>query len=100
MDQKEAIKKANDYKNLLKEHLHFNDLYIYGSYAKNNFNEDSDIDVAVIIDRTNEDFFTINPRLWTLRREIDDRIEPILVETDFDESGFYEEITKNGINID
>jgi hypothetical protein len=34
-----------------------------------------------------------------LRREIDDRIEPILIEKDFDNAGFIGEIQKYGIEI-
>jgi len=99
MDQKEAISKATDYKNLLKEHFHFTDIYLFGSYASNEFDSNSDIDIAVVVDKTDEDFFSITPKLWKLRREVDDRIEPILVETDLDKSGFYEDIVKKGIRI-
>jgi uncharacterized protein len=37
--------------------------------------------------------------LWKLRRQIDDRIEPVLIEGDFDDAGFLEEIQKNGIEV-
>jgi hypothetical protein len=37
--------------------------------------------------------------LWKIRREVDDRIEPILLEKKHDKSGFLEEITKTGILI-
>ncbi len=45
------------------------------------------------------DLFSIHPLLWKLRRQIDDRIEPVLIERDFDDAGFLEEIKKNGIEI-
>jgi len=37
--------------------------------------------------------------LWKLRRQIDDRIEPILIERDFDDADFFGEIQKYGIKI-
>jgi len=43
--------------------------------------------------------FSTRPLLWKIRREIDDRIEPVLIENDHDESGFLSEIIKNGITI-
>lgn len=45
------------------------------------------------------DYISINPLLWKLRRQIDDRIEPILPERDFDDSGFLKEIENYGIEI-
>jgi hypothetical protein len=48
---------------------------------------------------SDESFFTTRPLLWKLRRKIDDRIEPILVEKSRDDSGFLDEITRTGIII-
>ncbi|MBG0859601.1 MAG: nucleotidyltransferase domain-containing protein, partial [Bacteroidales bacterium] len=63
------------------------------------FSEDSDIDVAVIVSNISGDFFSVNPLLWKLRRQIDDRIEPVLIDRNNDRSGFLEEIKRNGIEI-
>ena len=43
-----------------------------------------------------EDFLTCEARLFRLRREIDVRIEPVLLEESNDRSGFLEEILKTG----
>ena len=99
MDKREAIDKVKAYKRLLKNHFHFEKMYLFGSYAKDTFTENSDIDVAIIVKRAEGDYFSTNPLLWKLRREIDDRIEPILIETDFDDAGFLKEIQLNGIEI-
>ena len=99
MDQKEAIDKVRAYSELLKKHFQFDSVYLFGSYASGNYRKDSDIDVAVIVDRAEKDFFQINPLLWKIRREIDDRIEPVLIEREFDEAGFLDEIKKTGIEI-
>lgn len=99
MDKREAISKVKAYRQLLKEHLQFENMYLFGSYAKGTNKADSDIDVAIIVDRIEGDFFTINPVLWKLRRQIDDRIEPIIIERDFDDADFLGEIQKYGIKI-
>jgi len=99
MDKREAIEIVKAYKCLLKDHFPLGKVYLFGSYAKGTNREDSDIDVAIVVKKMDGDFFLVNPLLWKLRRQIDDRIEPILIESDFDEAGFLEEIQKNGIEV-
>ena len=99
MDKREAIDKVKAYSYLLREHLQFENIYLFGSYAKGTYRQDSDIDVAIVVDHIDEDYFSINPLLWKLRRQIDDRIEPILIEKEFDEAGFLDEIRKYGVVI-
>ena len=99
MDKGEAINLAKQYKTLLSQHLAFESMYLYGSYAKGGANEDSDIDLAIIVDKIDDDFFAINPLLWKLRRQIDDRIEPIIIDKNNDRSGFLTNIQLSGIEI-
>jgi len=77
----------------------FEKLILYGSYAKGTAHKDSDVDVAVVVDTISGDYFSTRPLLWKIRREVDDRIEPVLIEKNHDESGFLSEIMKNGITI-
>jgi uncharacterized protein len=99
MDKREAIDTVKAYKQLLMKHFHFESMYLFGSYARGTYSTDSDIDVAIIVDRIEGDYFSVNPVLWKLRRQIDDRIEPIIIEKDFDDSDFLSEIEKYGIKI-
>jgi uncharacterized protein len=99
MDQSEAINKVKQYKVLLDQHFDLESVYLYGSYASKSNREDSDIDVAVVMRNISSDFFSVNPLLWKLRRQVDDRIEPVLIDKDYDVSGFLEEIMKKGIEI-
>lgn len=99
MDKREAIILVKAYKRLVKDYLPLEKVYLFGSYAKETYNEDSDIDVALVVKKIESDFFLINPLLWKLRRQIDDRIEPILIEREFDDAGFLAEIQKYGIEI-
>jgi len=100
MDKAEVLKKLSQYKALVSKHLDIENMILFGSYAKGNQNENSDIDVAVIVSSINYDFFTYTPLLWKLRRDIDLRIEPVLFEKNEDQSGFLQEIQKTGILID
>jgi len=99
LDKAEVINKLKKYKKLLSEHLLFDELILFGSYAKGTSGTDSDMDVAVVVDSLQGDYFLIRPLLWKLRREIDDRIEPIILEKRYDASGFLSEIKKYGIQI-
>jgi len=74
-------------------------MYLFGSYAKGTALDDSDIDVAIVVDHIEGNYFSINPLLWKLRQQIDDRIEPILIEKDDDYADFLGEIQKYGIEI-
>jgi predicted nucleotidyltransferase len=99
MDKGEAIAKVKQYSNLLKQHMQFDKIYLFGSFAKETNRDDSDIDVAILVNKLDRDFFSIHPLLWKLRRQIDDRIEPIIIEKDFDDADFYKEIQNHGIQI-
>jgi len=99
MDKGEAINKVKEYSILLKNYIPLEKVYLFGSYAKNTNRTDSDIDVAIVVKKIDGDFFAIQPLLWKLRRQVDDRIEPILIERDNDSSGFLIEIQRNGIEI-
>jgi predicted nucleotidyltransferase len=99
MDKREAIKIVRAYKLLLNDYFQLENVYLFGSYAKNSNREDSDIDVAIVVNHIEGDYFSVNPLLWKLRRQIDDRIEPILIEKDFDDANFLADIKKFGIEI-
>lgn len=99
MDKREAIKKVTQYKMLLENHFDLESVDLFGSYAKDTNREDSDIDVAIVVKNISGDFFAVNPLLWKLRRQVDDRIEPILIDKNNDKSGFLDEIKRNGIEI-
>ena len=99
MDKEEAIRKLKVYKKLLSKHMKFDELIMFGSYAGGTQDEESDIDVAIVLDETSGDFFATRPILWKISREIDDRIEPVLLERKHDDSGFLQEVMKTGIKI-
>ncbi len=99
MDRDAVISSLQNYKTLLSQHFSIQEMYLFGSYAKGNYHEDSDIDVAVVVDHLEGGYLDYTPKLWKLRRSIDIRIEPILFEQGKDPSGFLETIRLNGIRV-
>jgi uncharacterized protein len=99
MDKIEVINKVKQYKLLLGQYLKFEKVYLFGSYANDTNHKDSDIDVAIVVNHLDGDYFSITPLLWKLRRQIDDRIEPLLIEKNNDKGGFLSGIQKYGIEI-
>ena len=51
-------------------------LYLFGSYTTDKFTEESDIDLAVFVDKEDIDSFQEDLKLMRLRRKVDLRIEP------------------------
>ena len=73
-------------------------LYLYGSFSKGTFTDDSDIDIAVVLEHLNEDYFADTPMLWKLKRKISNLIEPVLLMED-NSNPLYFDILKTGILI-
>ena len=99
MDNTEIIIMLKKYKKLLAQHMVFEKLILYGSHATGDAHKDSDVDVAIVVNTISGDYFSTRPLLWKIRREVDDRIEPVLIDKSHDESGFLSQIIKNGITI-
>lgn len=51
MDKGQALDIARKYKAMVAEHLPLKALYLYGSYSKGNYTEESDIDIAVVVSK-------------------------------------------------
>ena len=103
MDTREnIIKKVNDYKNLVVQSKLLNNIsqvYLFGSYAKGKQNDNSDIDVAFVVNDFNGDFFKIFTPIYRLTEKVDLRIEPHIIVPNEDYAGFYDEIKTTGILI-
>lgn len=67
---------ARNFGKLIQKELNVRKIYLYGSYAKGNYTEDSDIDIAVIADDFTGDLIEDTMKLMRIRRKIDNRIEP------------------------
>lgn len=98
MDKEQAIEMARRYKNALEEKLPLKALYLYGSYSKGTYTSASDIDIAVVVESLNDDYFADTPVLWKLKRKICNLIEPVLL-TEDKNNPLYSDILKTGILI-
>ena len=98
MDKKQAIILAQKYKELVAEKLPVKALYLYGSYSKGDYRKDSDIDIAVIVERLADDYFEDTPLLWKLNRKVSNLIEPVLLTEDMN-NPLYRDVTQTGILI-
>jgi predicted nucleotidyltransferase len=100
MDKTEALNIAYKYAETVKNVFDFQKIILFGSYAKGNQREDSDIDIAVVFsdynNRLDRQF-----ELMKLTRKVDTRIEPHpFIEKDFKISNpFVNEILTYGQEV-
>ena len=100
MDKNDALNIAQKYADAIKANFNYTKIILFGSYAKGNFNEESDIDIAVIFNDYSS-LIDMQLELMRLRRKIDSRIEPHpFRESEFDSSNpLVNEIIKYGQEI-
>lgn len=96
MDKEQALKLVEQFSQAIRSTYEPEMVVLYGSYAQGTSRGSSDIDVAVIVDRIEGDFLEAEAGLYRIRRQIDDRIEPILLETSQDQSGFLDTVLRTG----
>lgn len=75
MDKQDVIIIAQQYAKAIHSKFDFNRIILFGSYAKGNYHEDSDIDIAIVFDDYSN-LVDMQLELMRLRRKIDSRIEP------------------------
>lgn len=101
MDKKTALKLARDYVRFLASHNYYKikEAFLFGSYAKNHFTDDSDIDVALVLEGY-KDTVTELSNLMRLRRNFDLRIEPHpIAKKDFRDNNPLSREIKKGLKI-
>lgn len=75
MDKKEALRVAQAYASLVRERYEGSRVFLFGSFSKGNFHQESDIDIAVVLDDY-PNSREVQLDLMRLRRKVDSRIEP------------------------
>lgn len=97
MDKKTALKLARDYVHFLasRHYYKIKGAFLFGSYAKNHFTDDSDIDIALVLEGYKDTIKELSD-LMRLRRNFDLRIEPhpIALKDFQDDNPFNREIKK------
>ena len=100
MDQRTVIEIVKKYLLYLKTNNYdISDAYLFGSYAKGNSTENSDIDLALVLNNLSNKFLT-QVELMKISRKFDTRIEPHpFEESDFTTNPFAKTILKEGIRL-
>jgi predicted nucleotidyltransferase len=93
---REVVEKVKKYAEVVRKDMPVKMVVLYGSYVRGTENSASDIDVAVVVDKIKGDYLEQSARLFHLVRKIDTRIEPVLLSSDEDRSGFLSSILNYG----
>jgi predicted nucleotidyltransferase len=96
MAKSEVISIAKKYADKIVSEVHPDKILLFGSYAKGNDREYSDIDIAIVVSEIQGDILDILAKLYKIRRSIDIRIEPHVFEYNNDESGMLAEVLSTG----
>ena len=75
MDKKDVLNIAREFATAIKTNYDCKQIFLFGSYAKGTNQEESDIDIAVILGEF-ENPVDMQLELMRVRRKIDSRIEP------------------------
>lgn len=99
MDKKYAIKIAKKFSKEIKAIISAENVFLFGSYAKGTNHKWSDIDIAIVVKNFSFDYFDIYKKLGKISIKLDTRIEPVILNSTKDYSGFLETIKKEGIKV-
>ena len=99
MASKQIIETVRRYTRVISSRYPIRRVFLYGSYARGTPRADSDIDVAVVMEKAPEDLLQAEADLFRMGMDIDVRIEPIIIDENHDPSGFYEDISRYGTVI-
>ncbi len=95
MDKK-VIKIARRYAEKVINYLPVDMVILYGSHVKGTATKSSDIDIAVVVNKLNGDYLKISTDLFSLVRDVNKQIEPVLLCRSKDKSGFINSVIRSG----
>ena len=99
MDKTTALKHAKHYATIVYQEVSPCKVFLFGSLINGNFNENSDIDIAVIKDFSDDNYWELTKMLNRLTRNIDNRIEPVLLQPKDNQSGFLYSVLNSGMEL-
>ncbi|MEI6754724.1 MAG: nucleotidyltransferase domain-containing protein [Paludibacter sp.] len=77
MDKRDALKLSREYlKRVRKAKLDFSEAWLFGSYARGSQHENSDIDIAIVLNDTECHTFETDVKLMIIRKGEETLIEP------------------------
>lgn len=99
MDREQAVRIAENYSRHVRKFINPSEIILYGSYAKDNAGKDSDIDIAIVFESFDGNYWETIQRLHELTIFVDTRIEPVLLEDSNDPSGFVKTVRSEGLKV-
>lgn len=93
---KEIVKIARIYAQKVRDFMPVSMVILYGSHVRGSAGEDSDIDIAVVVEKFRGNYLRTSAQLFNLVRDVSKRIEPVLLSRENDKSGFLENVMKHG----
>ncbi len=103
MDKSEALKISKEYlQRVRNSDLGFSEAWLFGSYAKGNQHDNSDIDIAIVLNGNTNHTFETEVKLMVIRRGNETIIEPhAFTREEFDFNlPIVNQIIKYGIRIE
>lgn len=100
LDKETVVNMAQRYAFEVEKLLKPQAIVLFGSYVKGTAHDNSDIDIAVILDGFSGDYLETSKQLYRIRRNISADIEPVLLDSTSDESGFVAEVLRTGVKLD
>jgi len=96
LDKATVISTVERYADAVKNEFSPDAVILFGSYVNGNPHEESDIDVGVVFNGFTGDWRETSSRLWHLAYDISWDIEPHLLDSTQDKSGFVKHVLKTG----
>jgi uncharacterized protein len=103
MDKNDAVRISKRYlQRVLNSGLGFSEAWLFGSFAKGNQHENSDIDIAIILNDNINNSFETEVKLMIIRKGDETLIEPhTFTKAEFDyRIPIVNQITKYGVRIE
>jgi len=96
LDKGTVMNTVERYVEAVKKEFSPSAVVLFGSYVNGAPHDDSDIDVGIIFNGFTGDWLEASAKLWRLRHNISFDIEPHLLDTTQDKSGFVKHVFKTG----
>jgi len=96
VDKETVINTVERYAEAVKNEFSPSAVVLFGSYINGNPHKDSDIDVGIVFNGFSGDWRKTSSRLWHLAYDISWDIEPHLLDSANDQSGFVQHVFKTG----
>jgi len=96
LDKKTVVDYAHRYADEIVKKYNPHAVVLFGSYANGTPHEYSDIDIAIVFNGFNGDWLAVSKDFWKVTENISKWIEPVLLDTQSDKSGFADYVLRTG----